>query len=139
MRIHLELPSVIHFRTNIPIRITDINYGGHLANDSILSIIHEARVQFYKHFGYDELNVEGIGTIMSDVAIMYKSEAFYGDVLEIEMSVAEFVRVSHDLYYRLVSSNTGAEVARAKTHMVFFDYNEKRVKTIPKKFQELFL
>lgn len=139
MRLHLDLPSMVHFRTSIAIRITDINYGGHLANDSILSIIHEARVQFYKHYGYDELDVEGIGTIMSDVAIMYKAEAFYGDVLDIEISAAEFVRVSHDLYYRLTSRNTGNEIARARTHMVFFDYTEKRVKAIPKKFQELFV
>ena len=31
------------FITTIHVRIGDINYGGHVGNDAILSIIHEAR------------------------------------------------------------------------------------------------
>ncbi|MCW8811925.1 MAG: acyl-CoA thioesterase, partial [Chlorobium sp.] len=76
-RIKVELPEKFHFRTEIQIRITDINYGGHLGNDSLLSIIHEARLRFLNHLGYSESNVEGIGIIMVDAGIQYKSEAFY--------------------------------------------------------------
>ncbi len=53
-RIKLELPEHFEFTTRIPIRITDINYGGHAGNDSMLSIIHEARVQFLKHYDFEE-------------------------------------------------------------------------------------
>ena len=63
-RIKIKLPEKFIFRTEIPIRITDINYGGHLGNDSLLSIIHEARVRFLKSLGYSESNVEGVGIIM---------------------------------------------------------------------------
>ncbi|MCU0364969.1 MAG: hypothetical protein MUE93_04775 [Ignavibacteriaceae bacterium] len=38
-RIKIETPDKFIFSTEIPIRITDINYGGHLGNDSLLSII----------------------------------------------------------------------------------------------------
>ena len=58
-RIKIELPEIFIFKTEISIRITDINYGGHLGNDSLLSIIHEARVRFLKHLDYSESDVEG--------------------------------------------------------------------------------
>lgn len=68
-KIKIELPNRFSFSTLIPVRITDINYGGHVGNDTVLSILHEARVQFLNHFGYQELNESGVGLIMKDVAI----------------------------------------------------------------------
>ena len=59
-RIKIELPEIFSFTTTIPIRITDLNYGGHVGNDTILSIIHEARMQFLKNAGYTELDLEGM-------------------------------------------------------------------------------
>jgi acyl-CoA thioester hydrolase len=43
-RVKIELPESWTFRTDIPIRITDINYGNHMGNDSFLGILHEARM-----------------------------------------------------------------------------------------------
>ena len=53
-RIKLELPEHFSFLTQIPIRITDINYGGHAGNDSILAMLHEARIQVLQQFAYNE-------------------------------------------------------------------------------------
>ena len=75
-RIKIELPEKFIYKTEIPIRITDINYGGHLGNDSLLSLIHEARVRLLHHLGYSESNVEGAGIMMIDAGIQYKSEGF---------------------------------------------------------------
>ncbi len=77
-RIKLELPSAFSFSTKIPVRITDLNYGGHVGNDTILTFIHEARIQFLKNAGYSELDFAGVGMIMSDVMIEFKNELFYG-------------------------------------------------------------
>src|SRR5690606_23123155 len=95
-RIKLELPEHFSFHTTIPIRITDINYGGHAGNDSMLSIIHEARMQFLQQQGYDETNFAGVGLIMSDVAIEFKKELFYGDAVHIAVTATAFERVSFD-------------------------------------------
>jgi aconitate hydratase len=73
-RVRVNIPEFFSFKTKIPIRITDVNYGGHVGNDSFLAMIQEARLQFYKHYGYSEINVEGMGTIMVDVAIEYKAQ-----------------------------------------------------------------
>jgi acyl-CoA thioesterase FadM len=70
-RIKIHLPDKFPFSVSIPIRITDINYGGHVGNDTVLSLIHEARVQFLQHHGYKELEIEDIGLIMSDVGIEF--------------------------------------------------------------------
>jgi acyl-CoA thioesterase FadM len=45
-RIKLTLPSAFGFKTQIPVRIQDLNYGNHVSNDAILSIMHEARMQY---------------------------------------------------------------------------------------------
>jgi len=62
-RIKLELPETFSFRTEITVRITDLNYGGHLGNADTLVLIHEARVRFLKSYGYSEIDIEGYGTI----------------------------------------------------------------------------
>lgn len=127
-RIKLEMPSVFPFRTELTVRITDINYGGHLGNADVLSLMHEARVRFLKSFGYSELDVEGCGTIMLDSAVVYKSQAFAGDVLQIEVAADGFDRLGCDIFYRMTRKADGAEIALAKTGVAVFDYaNQKRV------------
>jgi YbgC/YbaW family acyl-CoA thioester hydrolase len=135
-RIKLQLPKTFSFSTEIPVRITDLNYGGHLANDSILSLIHEARMQFLKSVGYTELEFAGIGLIMADAAIEFKSEAFYGDVLRIYVTAGEFSKVGFALYYELVSVKDETAVALAKTGMVCFDYAKRKVVSVPEEAQK---
>lgn len=127
-RIKLDLPDRFSFSTELTVRITDLNYGGHLGNADTLVLIHEARVRFLRSFGYSEVDVEGFGTIMTDAAIQFKSQAFAGDVLVAEVAATGFSRLGCDLYYRLSNRDTGAVVAVAKTGVSVFDYeNQKRV------------
>jgi acyl-CoA thioesterase FadM len=135
-RIKIELPGKFIFQTEIPIRITDINYGGHLGNDSLLSIIHEARLRFLKHNGYFESNIEGVGIIMIDAGIQYKSEGFYGDELVIEVAVTDFTSIGCDFVYRLSNKNSKKEIALAKTGIVFFDYEKRKTTPVPLQFKK---
>ena len=132
-RIRIELPDKFFFTTTIPVRITDLNYGNHVGNDSILSIIHEARVQFLKHFGLEELKFDGVELIMSDVAIEFKSELFYGDVLIVSVTTDEFSKVAFEIIYKLEKEKDGKKipVAFAKTGMVCFDYDSRRITSVP--------
>ncbi len=88
-RVKLELPENPVFAATIPVRITDINYGGHVGNDSLLSILHEARIQFLRHFGFTEQSIGGKGIIMSDAVLVYKAEIYYGTTLTVEIGVVE--------------------------------------------------
>ncbi|HRG28685.1 MAG TPA: thioesterase family protein [Chitinophagales bacterium] len=132
-RIQVNFPEKHIFSTEIKVRITDLNYGGHLGNDSMLALLHEARVRYLKHFGYSEMDVEGTGIIMADVAIQFKTEAFYAERLTIAIAVGDFSRVSFDIYYKVSSGNR--EVAIAKTGIVFFNYEKKKVAAVPEKFR----
>lgn len=133
-RIKIELPQKFIFKTELALRITDINYGGHLGNDSLLSIIHEARVRFLNHLGYSESNLEGNGIIMIDAAIQYKSEGFYGDSLIIEIDVNGFSGIGCDFVYRITNKSTGKVIALAKTGIVFFNYEKRKTVSVPSEF-----
>ena len=143
-RIKIELPDSFYFTTSIPVRITDINYGGHVGNDSILSMIHEARLQFLRSHSYTELDVEGIGTIMSDVGIEFKNELFYGDVVIASVAAGGFSKVSFELYYKFEKVLRHSDsfknldeknilVAIAKTGIVCYDYKKKKIAALPDK------
>jgi acyl-CoA thioester hydrolase len=137
-RVKLELPESFPFSTEIKVRISDINYGGHLGNDALLSIIHEARVRFLESYGFTEADIDGVGIIMTDVVIVYKSEGFYGDVLKIDIAVTDFTKVGCDFVFRLVHKEKGNEIARAKTGVVFFDYEKHKVTAMPAVFKNKF-
>lgn len=130
----LVLPESFNFTTDIPVRITDLNYGGHVGNDSILSIIHEIRVQFLRHHGYTELDIAGVGLIMADVTIEFRSELFYGDSLRASVAASEFSRVGFELYYKLERSSNEKWVtaAVARTGMVCYNYAQKKIASVPK-------
>ena len=137
-RIKIDIPEKFNFITDIPIRITDLNYGGHVGNDTILSIIHEARVRFLQHHGYTELNMAGTGLIMSDVAIEFKNELFYGDTIKATIAVGDFSKVGFDIFYRLEKESNGKTVlvAIAKTGMVCFNYSLKKIAPVPNEAME---
>ncbi len=132
-RIKLSLPEPFYFSTRLPVRITDVNYGGHVGNDAFLSIIHEARMRFLQHHGYAELEFAGIGLIMVDVAIEYKAELNYGDEVEIFVSATDFDKLGFDLYYRMEIVKPGGNVlaAKAKTGMMGYDYDLKKKVAVP--------
>lgn len=134
MRVKLILPTKFFPGVyTVPVRITDINYGNHTGNDSIVSIIHEARMQWLNSLGFTELNINGTGLIMADLALTFLQESFYGDIINIRMGVAAISGVSFDLYYELTVMRNGiqTEIARAKTGMVCFNYGVKKIAAIP--------
>jgi acyl-CoA thioester hydrolase len=132
-RIKLVLPEHFPFTTTIPVRISDINYGNHLGNDAVLSILHEARLQYLLKNGLSELSFAGSSLIMGDVAIEFKSEGFYGEQIIASVAAGDFTRVSFDLYYKLTKKVGDKEIilAIAKTGMICYDYTAKKVVAVP--------
>ena len=130
-RVKIALPAAFLFATTLPVRITDLNYGGHLGNDALLSLLHEARVQFLASVGAQEVDrATQLGLIMADVAIEYKAEAFYGDVLHLAVGANDLNKYGFDIVYQ-VKNQAGKEVARAKTGMLCFDYNTRKLRALP--------
>lgn len=133
-RIKIELPEKFSFETAIPVRITDLNYGNHVGNDTILSILHEARVQYLQNLGYRELDFGGAGLIMSDVAIEFRNELFYGEKIIASVTSGEFSKVAFDVFYKLEKQTSEPNrilVAIAKTGMACYDYSSRKIVAIP--------
>lgn len=132
-RIKIDLSQNFSFTCQLPIRITDINYGGHVGNDTVLSIIHEARMQFFNQFGYTEMNFAGVAMIMADAAIEFKNELFYGDMVIASVSAGEISRIGFELIYKLekITGDSLKLVAAAKTGMVCYDYERKKIVAVP--------
>ena len=129
-RIKIYIPQNIISTVNIQVRITDINYGNHLGNDSLVSILHEARVMWLRSIHYSEIDIEGVGLIMSDLAVEYKNESFYGDELIINISVGEISSVAFELFYAVSTLRCEKiiQIAKAKTGLVCFDYANTKEK-----------
>jgi len=81
-RLSITYPEHTLFSCTLPVRIGDINYGQHLAHDKLISMLHEARAQFFIHVGMQESNIAGLGIIMADLSICYQAEAFHPDQLK---------------------------------------------------------
>ena len=134
-RVEIELPGRFPFSTEIPVRISDVNFAGHLGHDAVLPIAHEARVRWLQSHGWTELDVAGVGIIMADAAIVYRGEGSYGMALRVEVAAADVRTRGCDLLYRLTDIATGQEIARVKTGIVFFDYGKRRIVHMPEAFR----
>lgn len=133
-RVTIDLPERFIFSTDIPIYIGHINYGNHLDNAQLIALVSEARVRFFRWLGYSELNVEGVGIVVADVAAQYRSEAFHGETMRVEMTANDFNKYGCDLVWRLSEADSGREVARGKHGIVFFDYTERKAVGAPAAF-----
>lgn len=132
-RIKITLPETFHFSTEMVIRITDLNYGGHVGNDVFLSLMHEARQQYLLSLGYKELSFAGAGLIMADVALEYKRELNHTDRVRIAVTAADLDKLGFDLFYKveLFTDDGWVLAARAKTGMICYDYTLKKKVSIP--------
>lgn len=133
-RVLIELPAQFVFSTEVPIYITHINKAQHLDNAALIALLSEARVRFFRSLGYDELDVDGVGIVVADMALQYKSEAFHGETLAFEMAPDDFNKYGCDLVWRASDKATGREVARGKTGILFFDYAARRPAPVPQGF-----
>lgn len=138
-RIQIQLPDSFPFATEITLLIGHINYGNHLDNAQLLGVVSEARLRFFKSMGYSELDIDGRGIVVADAALQYRSEAFHGEVMQVDMGAADFNDYGCDLVWRMREQASGREVARGKTGIVFFDYGERKKAAVPEGFRRRFV
>ena len=129
-RIKIEAAEPFNGDIHVPVRITDMNYGNHLANDRLVTLLHEARVQWLAESGLTEFDFSGVSLIQGGLAVEYKSEVFYPDTLRFEMKIGDHSRSSFEVLYK-VSNSEGKLVAMAKVDIICFDYQSRKVMPIP--------
>lgn len=134
-RLLLEFPEdQFYFSTQLTVRVTDINAANHLANDSMISMISEARARFLYDFGVRETESDGTGIIVTDLATTYKAEAHARDQLLFEVGVMDFNKYGGDIIFRITRPQDHKLVAMAKSGFVFFNYKRSQVVPMPEDF-----
>lgn len=138
-RLTLEFPEdQFCYATHLTVRVTDINGANHLGNDSMISMISEARARFLFEFGIEETSPEGVGILVTDLATTYKTEAHARDQLLFEVGVMDFNKYGGDITFRITRPADGRLVAMAKSGFVFFSYREGQVVPMPAVFEAKF-
>ncbi|MFU8856229.1 MAG: acyl-CoA thioesterase [Deferrisomatales bacterium] len=126
------------FRFTLPysVRISDINYGGHVSNAALLNYFQDARLAYLARLGpFTEFDIgEGLGVILPEARVLYRAEMFLGDVLEIGVRIEAVGRTSFTMGYRV--ERGGAVTAEGTTALVAFDYGARRPRRLPQAFRE---
>ena len=132
-KIKLTMPTEYLFEVLLPIRICDLNYGNHLGVDGLLTLIHEARFQFFRSLNFTETEIVGTYISVMDTVLSYQGESFYGDSLHIRIGIGERGKCQCDLYYEVTSKRP---IAHLKTTLVFRSHETNRPCAIPEQFLE---
>ena len=127
-RITVTIPEYFDFAMEMDVPIAFINRGHHLGNDSLISCLNEARLAFMQARFGDPYTVDGAAMINGDLAVEYRAEAYHGDRLRIEVAVNDFHKYGCDFVYRVSCVGDGRVVALAKTGMLLFDFDNKKLK-----------
>lgn len=133
-RIRIDLPETFDFCTHLDIYINHINFGNHLDNALLLTLVSEARARFFKSLGYTELDVDGVGIMVADAALQYVSEAHHGEVMAVRMTARDFNKYGCDLLWQMREQHSEREVARGKTGIAFVDYDTRKITAMPAAF-----
>ena len=115
----------VHCTARIPFRITDHNYGDHVANNVFVEYLHEGRVQLLSSIGFTERGLGGSSLILSELIIKYTKQAFYPGELRLEMAFANLRPTRFDVYYRGFDA-TGDLLLLAKTQMACIEARSGR-------------
>lgn len=135
--IKIEQQASYPFKTEIEVRVTDLNYGNHLGYDHLLGLAHQARIELFKVLNADEMNLGdgATGIIVADMGVNYRGEAFLGDVLIFEISAVDIKLGSFRLAHR-VKKQDGGNVALMEIGCVAFDYKERKPCKLPQTFKD---
>jgi acyl-CoA thioesterase FadM len=134
-RMQIEFPEDVLFCHEMDIRIDDVNYGGHLGHDRVVSLLHEARVCFFRSFGASELDTDGLPLMIVELAVSYRGEGFAGQRLKIEIGAGEVASRRADLLYRVNEADQDRIIALARTRLVFYDRKKNRAALVPSTFR----
>ncbi len=131
-RFKINFPEDILYKTKLTIQPEDINYAGHLGNERLLVFASDVKQAFFASYDYEDVYGGGNeGTIIASNLIVYKSEAFEGEELIVEVAIERLNEVSFDLLFRFTASLDNRLVGYVQAGTVYYDYENRCIKEIP--------
>jgi acyl-CoA thioester hydrolase len=111
----------------LTVRFRDCDAFGHVNNAVYLTYLEQARFTLWKEqFGMRPGQDRQPGMILARVEIDYRSQARYGDELEVRLALDAIGRSSFTYSYEVIDTVTSRQVAHAKSIQVHFDYAQNR-------------
>ena len=137
-RLKLKALESYQFESSAKIRVSDLNYGNHLGNDALVSLIHNARVELLSKHGFSELNIgqEKVGIIMSGLQVQYRAEGFLHDTLTIQSDFTEFSKSFFKACHLVMRKDT--VIALVECDFTAFNYSTRKIASIPERFLQTF-
>ena len=136
-RVKVSSPDQFLFSMERCVGISDVNYAKHLDSVAMVRILHEARLQFLASLGFTEGNIFGLGMVVTDLAVEYRSESFANDLLIIDVGASGFNRYGFDIGLQVTNSALETVVCNAKMGVVFFDFDKHQMTQVPPVFRSI--
>ena len=134
MRVSIPFPDHAIFDYTMVVSKDHENIAGHLAHDKVVTIIGDCRDAWFASLGFPGCVVDGISIVNSDLMLMYIAEAFHDDQLDLQLAIADINKYGGDMLIRAIRTQDGAEIFRAKSGFVFYDYDQRKVARRPAAF-----
>ena len=126
------MPNEWQFKTSLKVRVNDLNYGNHMANQQFLAFAQEARVAYFASLGYTELDFGGVSLIQADAAVTYQGEGHLGDEVQIEIAMEQSGNSSFNVFYKFTNLTKHKAMAEIRTAIICFDYEIGKPVGLPK-------
>ncbi len=143
-----DLPGEFRFRRPIEVRFGDTDAMGHVNNAVYLTYCESARASYYEAVtGRMLLEPDSTASvlgrpptedsqfILAEARITYRSPAFFGETLTVEVRASRIGRTSFTLEYRLTAPESSFGQARlvaiSDSVLVGYDYNRGHPVPLP--------
>ncbi len=121
------------FTHRLVVRFRDCDPLGHVNHAVYLTYLEQARFMLWRaqlgfrvRADHGEHDDDSPGFILARAEIDYRSQARYGDELDVRLSLDGFGRTSFTYTYEIVDVAAGHVVVTAKTVLVRFDYRAQK-------------
>jgi len=125
----MSLEPVVVYRHRLSVRFRDCDAMGHVNHAVYFTYLEQCRLTFWR---------EATGTpsphtrvIIARAECDYRAPAYFGDELEVRLSVGAIGRASFALHYEVVHAASDRLIATAKTVMVSYDYAAGKTTPLP--------
>lgn len=137
-KLRLKEAGSYEYEYKTEVKVRDVNYGGHLSNDAVVGLMHEARLSMFGSQGCSELDLgDGkTGTILVELGVNYKAQGYMNDKISIFCHIDDVMSTSFKIYYKITKGDV--LMCLAETKIAAFNYDANELAPIPEVFLEKF-
>ncbi len=118
------------FSHPIEVRFRDCDSLGHVNNAVYFSYLEQARLVYAQQQQFDRAAGD-VGFILARAECDFRSQAVFGDLLEVRLGVRSVGRSSFTYEFEIVDAKEGRLVATARSVQVTYDYAAGRSVPLP--------